>query len=679
MKQPTEKQQVIIDKYIGGLSSNEIANELDIHPNCILKVLKQYSIPRRGPNRPKKLETEIRAMEAMYKDGYSLEDVGKEFGIGAGLVLRYFKRLDIPRRSSEEAHRIYPIYEDFFDVIDTEEKAYFLGFLYADGCNQTNHYYAVNLSLNEIDRDILNKLSLLIYKNASDSQKQITIHDRRHENRDRGIMHTLHINSKHICFELMKKGCMPRKTFLLQYPIWLDRKLHRHFIRGYFDGDGTINNETKKLSGCKIVSTKEFIEGMHKHTIVKGNIYKNDDSEEAKDKNTWVIAFSGNRNIQKFLNWMYAGATIYLERKYQAYLRFSQKMEEIDRKTLVGTRGYPKAHLHSNYPEYHQVLNINGVELTADNVAQMSKEDKQYMAHDILDRLRHNGFNFTFDKRILDDYKKLCEDTKFLISLEPFSRLCTILCKSYCRDFYGAKYLNKPSVIEAFNDDELLMKCIENRLGLNWITKEKFAISFSNIVRGFASSGICYNVSIFKPAVAKYVYHKYSEVGDTVYDYSAGWGTRMLGATSCGRKYIGVDPLTTPSLIELKTDLGLKDVQLIQDGSENVDLGEDCVDFAFSSPPYYNLEVYSSDNTQAYAKDEDYFYNVYWKKTLSNTKRMLKPGKWFGLNVSGYPQMLDMAKECFGNIIEQIPLHIQKTHFTKHNIPKYENVYMFRK
>ena len=71
------------------------------------------------------------------------------------------KRNGYEAKSASELKRKYPIQEDFFDVIDTEEKAYVLGLLYADGYNNTDRN-SVSLSLKESDKEILEKVTSLI-------------------------------------------------------------------------------------------------------------------------------------------------------------------------------------------------------------------------------------------------------------------------------------------------------------------------------------------------------------------------------------------------------------------------------------------------------------------------------------------------------------------------------------
>jgi hypothetical protein len=122
-------------------------------------------------------------------------------------------------------------------------------------------------------------------------------------------------------------------------------------------------------------------------------------------------------------------------------------------------------------------------------------------------------------------------------------------------------------------------------------------------------------------------------------------------------------------------------VTLIKSGSENYVGEENSIDLYWSSPPYYNQEVYSDDDSQAYNNGEDYFYNVYWEKTLENIKFMLKPDKWFGLNIKNYPRMLEMAKLKFGEPIEFVELRTQKSHLNKKTSginEKFEYIYMFK-
>lgn len=119
---------------------------------------------------------------------------------------------------------------NFFKTIDTPEKAYWLGFIYADGCLSKNELI---LHLGIKDEEHLNK-----FKKAIKSNGKIEINE---------THATFRISSKEISYDLIKLGVLRRKTFIIKYPNLL-KNLERHFIRGYFDGDGCISNIKNKNS-----------------------------------------------------------------------------------------------------------------------------------------------------------------------------------------------------------------------------------------------------------------------------------------------------------------------------------------------------------------------------------------------------------------------------------------------
>lgn len=343
---------------------------------------------------------------------------------------------------------------------------------------------------------------------------------------------------------------------------------------------------------------------------------------------------------------------------------------------------------------FDELLEINNKKLSKQYIESLSKDERIALIDPIFNLLRSIGWIYPDDKsKITKEYKRLIDFQPDLSKNDIFnnSSLATYISKYFCHKFYLATTKNKPTMIDNFNNDGLLKKLIKNRLGLDWIdsnekgpgVNEAFNLSFKMFIQGQRSMRMVSQISIFKPDVAKYLCMKYSNDGDTIFDYSAGFGARMLGAASCNRKYIGVDPWTIDELENMKNYLNLKDVSLIKNGSENVKLEENSIDFSYSSPPYYDQEVYSNESSQAYSQGEDHFYNVYWRKTLENIKFMLKPNKFFGLNVVNFPKMVDIAKEYFGEPVEEIKLRTVRSHLTKGKAnklapEKYEPVYIFK-
>lgn len=342
--------------------------------------------------------------------------------------------------------------------------------------------------------------------------------------------------------------------------------------------------------------------------------------------------------------------------------------------------------------KYDELIEINNQKLTKKYIQSLTKEERLEWVEPIFLYLRKNGFIYMDDEKSLNkEWKRLLEYQPDLNSLEIFnnSSVATEICKYFCHNFYLATEVGKPTIIDNFNDDKLLKRMIVNRLGLDWLEEdgrgpgvnEAFNLSFKMIViQAQRSMRLVNATSMFKPTIAKYMYTKYSNEGDTVYDYSIGWGGRMLGAASCNRKYIGTDPLTVKECQSMAEYFNLKNIQLIDNGSEHVKLQENSIDFSFSSPPYYSQEQFSKYLSQAYNKGEDYFYNIYWKDTLENIKYMLKPDKWFGLNITRkYDKMVNMAKNVFGEVIEEVQLKTVRSHLTKQKGDiKYEPIFMFK-
>jgi hypothetical protein len=344
----SEVKLEIADLYQSGLGSNTIAAKFKIHPNTVLTTLKQAGIDRRPILRKKiQISDEPKIVE-MYQRGMSAPEIAEQFGVVHTLILRYLEKNGIDRRSAEECHRIYPIREDFFDVIDTQEKAYFLGFLYADGNNSREANYT-RIELARKDRDILEKLVKLIYLEDPEQHIKNSIRKRIYKGKEKTYYSCyFNINSKYICRKLDELGCPQRKSLITTFPEWLtDPELQRHFIRGYYDGDGGVSLTDVKTRGAttKTVSTFEFCVSMSEIVMKHTDIQYGQPYNDVEDKNVYTIHLCGNRQIAIFLDWLYQDATIYLDRKHNLYLKLIEKNKETDRLIIAGTQGYQKRYL----------------------------------------------------------------------------------------------------------------------------------------------------------------------------------------------------------------------------------------------------------------------------------------------------------------------------------------------
>ena len=153
--------------------------------------------------------------------------------------------------------------------------------------------------------------------------------------------------------------------------------------------------------------------------------------------------------------------------------------------------------------------------------------------------------------------------------------------------------------------------------------------------------------SNFRPMNAKAVYERFCPKGGVIYDFCAGFGGRMLGALSSKNnyRYVATDPCTETmyhlhqlgEYIEQVT--GREDsYELHCCGSEEFRGPDNSIDFAFSSPPYFNLEVYSDEPTQCFNKfpELDQWLEGFVRPTIQNIKYMLKPGRYYAVNIADF-------------------------------------------
>ena len=267
-----------------------------------------------------KLTSKIKEeIEELYKTGkYTFKAISKIYNVNPSTIERYLAKIGYKAKSQSELQRKYPIVEDFFDKIDTEEKAYILGFLYADGYNDTNKN-AVCISLKYDDVEILNTITKIIQPT-----KPLFYLDMSPENRgmkNSKNQYRITINNKHISERLVELGCGKAKTSIIKFPsleqVPLD--LIHHFVRGYFDGDGSVSNG--KYAKIDIISTPEFL--MPLQYILKEllniNITKLNYSRKYLDVNICTLQIGGRTQCTTFKEWLYKDATILLNRKKKVF------------------------------------------------------------------------------------------------------------------------------------------------------------------------------------------------------------------------------------------------------------------------------------------------------------------------------------------------------------------------
>lgn len=128
------------------------------------------------------------------------------------------------------------------------------------------------------------------------------------------------ITNKHLSNTLNKWGVVNNKEFKIKFPNWLDPQLQSHFIRGYFDGDGSIFLNRKDYC-FSLIGTMEFLSRVQEILIDNCNLTKTklDNRFPKRHTNIRNLRYSGNTQVQRIFNYLYKDATIYMTRKFEKF------------------------------------------------------------------------------------------------------------------------------------------------------------------------------------------------------------------------------------------------------------------------------------------------------------------------------------------------------------------------
>lgn len=311
-------KEIFIEAFNNGESIKNIAALYNVSYQKVYYAVKHLKKPRfTYKNFTKKEKEDIKNL---YLSNHSTVEIGKKYGVTNKVIARILNEFDIKRNGLSK--RKYNLNESYFDEITTPNQAYILGFLYADGSNNSSKS-TVSISLQEEDKDILERMRLELA-----SEKELDFLDYSKKD-DYGYnyknQYRLLLFSKHICNSLEKLGMVPNKSLVLTFPDTLPPSLYKHFIRGYFDGDGSFSPQYSKDGKFQpvitITSTSQFC---HKtQEILKqsldicgGNIY----DASCHNGITKVLSISGSIQVKKILDWLYSDADMYLERKHDRYV-----------------------------------------------------------------------------------------------------------------------------------------------------------------------------------------------------------------------------------------------------------------------------------------------------------------------------------------------------------------------
>lgn len=250
-----------------------------------------------------------------YQMGHSTIKLESEYSIGASTINRLFKREGFIVRSNKVNSRKYKVDHDKFKEIKNEHDAYWLGFMYADGyiSKRGTESSVIGVALAMKDIKHLDKFST--YLNSNYKVKKYTSTGGFSKGKE---YCRLLITSESIATNLDKHGCHYNKTHILKPPN-LDKELTKHFVRGYFDGDGSIF-KTGDSFHVNIVGTYEMCLFIRDYFYDLNLIKSQTKIDKRKDDHqVFYTRFGGNQQVYRAMNHLYQESTIYLDRKRNKY------------------------------------------------------------------------------------------------------------------------------------------------------------------------------------------------------------------------------------------------------------------------------------------------------------------------------------------------------------------------
>lgn len=271
-------------------------------------------------NHPKLLSKEDEAYIVSMYNSMSGSKLAKDFNISTSKIHQIWMQNGL----SGKVNRTYYFNENYFEIIDTEDKAYFLGLLASDGCiynrNKNKQQNTINITLQKCDKHILD--SFMEYINSDKPISSCVINGREYA--------SIEQSSDKMCRDLMNYGMGFNKTYKCIWPYKLEKDMDmmRHFIRGYFDGDGCISHNLHKNS---LHSVNISIAGYYKNLklfkyFLNNNGIKSilaEDKREYKGEDKFgALVFTNKKEKVKFLHYIYDDSNIYLDRKFKLAQKF---------------------------------------------------------------------------------------------------------------------------------------------------------------------------------------------------------------------------------------------------------------------------------------------------------------------------------------------------------------------
>lgn len=246
----------------------------------------------------------------------SMNKIAQQLGISDSTVKKFLTEENIEIRKKRVS---YDVKENLFNTIKTEEDAYWLGLLYADG-NVSSKGYGIELDLKEEDQYLVEQ-----FREYCGVTKPLSKHVIKRNNKEY-ISYRCNFANEDCHKNLIEKGCLSAKSLILKCPTkeQVPDNLLLPFIRGYCDGDGYVRWEEIRHKEIVLLGTQDFLEGIIKRMKWQNIAHVRPDG---KSKNFRLEIWRMN-DVYNVLSLLYKDAKLCLKRKQMVYFRAQEYMEQ---------------------------------------------------------------------------------------------------------------------------------------------------------------------------------------------------------------------------------------------------------------------------------------------------------------------------------------------------------------
>lgn len=293
-------EQEIIKKYtIDKLSQKAIAEQYGICDTTVGNILRRNNIPARTNGGINKINKDD-LYNYYYKDNMTLKQIADIYNVKLETIRQQMIKSGIYTKKAYCAYSNPDLVENYFETIDTQNKAYFLGYIAADGNVSGTQ---LRLELNKKDKIILDKLNKELHNNTKLQEHCDCL--------------VLSCKSQKIVSDLSKYHIIPKKTFTVEFP-QLSDEMMRHYIRGLIDGDGWTTKYKRKNKNFFSYSigfcgNEQMVTSLRDFLVKKLNIYN---VKISYIGNICQVLWSSKSDIVKIRDYLYKDAEVYLKRKY---------------------------------------------------------------------------------------------------------------------------------------------------------------------------------------------------------------------------------------------------------------------------------------------------------------------------------------------------------------------------